>query len=253
MTDLTLEHLPFTLNEGVGATAKLGLVALASDYTIEHEFRQVMTDPQFGLFTARIENEMRVTPETLAAMESRIAKTVSIILPGDTLDVVIYGCTSATTVLGEEVVFSRIHEVQPNAKCTTPATAAFAAFNALNAKRIAVLTPYRADVNAQVKSYIEGAGFEVSVFGSFNEEQDPIVARIDDESLSNAIDQLLAAADADMVFVSCTSVRMMHMVAELEAKHGLPVTSSNHALCWHAMRLAGDERKLPEWGRLYSL
>jgi len=252
LTDVILEHLPFTLDEGVGSQAKIGLVALASDYTIEHEFRQVMTDKRFGLFTARIENEMRVTPETLAAMESRIAKTVSIILPSDTLDVVVYGCTSATTVLGEETVFSRIHEVQPDAKCTTPATAAFAAFNALGAKRIAVLTPYRADVNAQVKSYIERAGFEVSVFGSFNEEQDPIVARIDEASLTNAIDKLLVTEEADMVFVSCTSIRMMHMVAELEAKHNLPVTSSNHALCWHAMRLAGDDRKLLELGRLYA-
>jgi len=248
----TLEHLPFELNEGVGAEAKIGLIALASDYTIEHEFRVVMTDERYGLFTSRILNEMRITPETLAAMEARISDTVRTILPGDRLDVVVYGCTSATTVLGEEAVFSRIHEVQPEAKCTTPATAAFAAFNAFGAKRIAVLTPYRADVNAQVQSYIEGAGFEVPVFGSFNEEQDPIVARIDEKSISDAIDKLLVEADVDMMFVSCTSIRMMHMITELEAKHGLPVTSSNHALCWHAMRLAGDNRTLSEWGRLFE-
>lgn len=252
MTEV-LEHLPFSLKNGIGSTTKIGLIALASDYTIEHEFRQVMTDERFGLFTARIENEMQITPETLAAMEARIASTVGVILPGDTLGVVVYGCTSATTVLGEETVFTRIREVQADAKCTTPATAAFAAFDALNVKRIAVLTPYRADVNSQVKAYIEKAGYEVTVFGSFNEEMDPIVARIDDASISSAVDALLSVADADMVFVSCTSIRMMHMIAELEAKHNLPVTSSNHALCWHAMRLAGDKRKLPEWGRLYNL
>ena len=66
--------------------------------------------------------------------------------------------------------------VRPDVECTTPITAAFAAFRAFGARRIGVLTPYRADVNRIVADYIRARGFEVPVFGSFNEENDSIVA-----------------------------------------------------------------------------
>lgn len=252
MSSSMLQNIPFTTDEGIGSTARVGLVVLATDFTIEHEFRQVFAEPDVGLFTARIKNETSITPETLSDMEKRIPDTVDLILPGEKLDVVAYGCTSASMVMGEEKVFSRIRESQPEAKCTTPATAAFAAFRAFNAKRIAVLTPYREDVNQIVKSYIENAGFEVPVFGSFDEEHDPTVARIDANSIKAAVNTLKTAENIDMVFVSCTNVRLLDSVLEIEAATGLPVTSSNHAMAWHAMRLAGNNKAMPNWGKLYE-
>ena len=73
---------------------------LASDYTIEHEFRAMIAMEGVDLFMARIANDPRVTPETLAAMEPLLTDTASRILPGDRLDVLAYGCTSASVVLG---------------------------------------------------------------------------------------------------------------------------------------------------------
>ena len=245
--------LPFTQSEVIGARSKIGLIVLASDYTIEHEFRKVFTIPGVDYYQARIENVNQVTPDTLADMESRISSTLRLILPGEPLDVVAYGCTSASTVIGEESVFSRIREVQPDASCTTPITAAFAAFRAFKANRIAVLTPYRPDVNQVIKRYIEKAGYQVPVFASFNEENDPTVARIDEQSLIDAIDTMVQQADVDMVFVSCTSVRLLEAVAAIEQRLGKPVTSSNHAMAWHCLRLAGVTDPMPEFGRLYAL
>ena len=248
-----LEHLPFTLDEGIGSRARIGMIVLASDYTVEHEFRRVMTIPGVDIYAARIENSPTITPKTLAAMEARIAPTTRLLLPGEKLDVIAYGCTSASMVMGEEAVFRQIKKVQPDAACTTPATAAFAAFDALGAKKIAVLTPYRRDVNTHVQQYIEKADYTVSVFGSFNEEQDPVVARIDSASLSNAIDTLVKDRDVDMVFVSCTSVRLLDAAPAIEKRIGLPVTSSNHAMAWHCLRLAGVNDLMPSLGKLYEL
>jgi len=228
LSDVSIENIEFTTDDGIGSHARVGLVVLATDFTIEHEFRQIFNEEKTGLFTARILNEVSITPQTLSAMEARITDTVNLILPGG------------------------IRESRPDAKCTTPATAAFAAFNAFGAKRIAVLTPYRSDVNQIVKNYIENAGFKVPVFGSFNEENDPTVARIDAKSISNAVDRLKTLGEFDAVFVSCTNVRLMDVVCDIEKNTGLPVTSSNHAMAWHTMRLAGDKRIMPQWGRLYK-
>jgi maleate isomerase len=248
------EHLPFATDGGIAARARIGLIVLATDYTIEHEWRQIMAPLRgVGLYQSRILNDAQITPDTLRAMEPRIAAATDVILPGSPLDVVAYGCTSASMAIGEEKVFARIRSVRPEAKCTTPITAAFAAFRAFGARRIAVLTPYRADVNAIVAEYIRARGFEVPVFGSFNEENDGVVSRITGASVRNAILAIKDRAAADAVFVSCTSVRLAESAAEIEAETGLPVTSSNHAMAWHALRLAAVKDAMPEWGRLYSL
>jgi len=252
-----LEHLPFSTRPGIGSEARIGLVVLASDYTMEHEFRTVFNMPGIGpgvdYYEARIRNSPQITPESLAAMGPLLSDTTDLILPGAQLDVVAFGCTSASMVLGEEAVAEAIHAARPEAKATNPISAAFAAFDALGARRIAVLTPYRRDVNEIVRDYILDKGYEVPVFGSFNEQDDAVVSSIDTESLRNAVRTLVNGREVDAVFVSCTSVRLLDAVCAIEAETGLPVTSSNHAMAWHCLRLAGVKAKLPELGRLFEM
>ncbi|MGI9366836.1 MAG: maleate cis-trans isomerase family protein [Rhizobiaceae bacterium] len=248
-----IENLPFTTKKFVGAKARIGLVVLSSDYTVEHEFRQVFTQPGIDLFHARIANSPEITPQTLAAMGPTISETAGRILPGDTLDVLAYGCTSASMVLGPARIGELLNDAKPEARVTNPVTAAFAAFDALGARRIAVLTPYTSEVNDIVRAGLESGGYEVVVFGSFNEPMDPVVANIDSNSLKSAIRTIITDRDVDAVFVSCTSIRIMHAVEELEAETGLPITSSNHAMAWHCLRLAGHRAPLEGKGRLFRL
>jgi maleate isomerase len=251
---ILLEHLPFETDDGIASRTRIGLIVLATDYTIEHEWRQIMTPLKgVALYQSRISNSPQITPETLRAMEPLLAGSTDVILPGSELDVVAYGCTSASMAIGEERVFEHIRSVRPAAKCTTPITAAFAAFKAFGAKRIGLLTPYRADVNRIVASYVTARGFEVPVFGSFNEENDGVVAAISPASIRKGVEAIKAKARLDAVFVSCTSVRLAEAAAAIEAEIGLPVTSSNHAMAWHALRLGGVNDKLPQWGRLFTL
>ena len=57
----------------------------------------------------------------------------------------------------------------------------------------------------------------------------------------------------DAVFVSCTSLRLVEQVEALEAKLGKPVTSSNHALAWHSLRLASYGKPIAGFGRLMRM
>jgi maleate isomerase len=249
-----IEHLPYELDGGIAARAAIGLIVLATDYTIEHEWRRLFSGVDgVALYQSRIHNEDRITPETLRAMEPRIVECTRVITPDTPLDVVAYGCTSASMAIGEEQVFARIHEAKPEVRCTTPITAAFAAFDAFKARRIGVLTPYPADVNKIVADYIAARGYQVPVFGSFNAERDTLVARITPQSIETAVREIISHADVDAIFVSCTSVRLMLACAELEKNLGIPLTSSNHAMGWHALRLAGIDDKLGHFGSLYDL
>ena len=264
MADFDLiENLSFTTLDTIGHRARIGLVVLSSDYTVEHEFRlclnalaQTRPDYQLGdvaLYQSRIANSPNITPETLAAMEPTITETAQRLLPDDHLDVLAYGCTSASMVLGPERICHLLNEAKPDAKTTNPVTSAFAAFHAFGAKKIAVLTPYRRDVNQIVRAGLLAGGFEVPIFGSFNEELDPVVATIDTQSLKVAIKTLVDQSQVDAVFVSCTSVQLMQAVEKIEAEIGLPVTSSNHAMAWHCLRLARIDDEIEGLGRLFKL
>ncbi|MDH3452024.1 MAG: aspartate/glutamate racemase family protein [Gammaproteobacteria bacterium] len=250
---LIRNHIPYELDGGVAERASIGVIVLASDQTIEHEFRLLLDLPGVAFYESRIYCDNIVTPESLSAMEPKIGPSAALILPGMPLDVVAFGCTSASMIIGESRVFEKIQRVRPGAKCTTPVTAAFAAFEALGAKRIAILTPYREDVNERVRQYVESRGYDVRAIGSFNEEDDSRAARIELRYIRDAAVVLGRQADVDMVFVSCTSLRLATIAAEIEAEIGKPVSSSNHALAWHCLRLGGVEDVQPGFGKLYTL
>ena len=75
-------------------------------------------------------------------------------------------------------MFRQIRRVRPDVACTTPVTAAFAAFKALGARRIGVLTPYSPEVNAVVRAYLDAHGVEVAAFATFDKRDDREAARI---------------------------------------------------------------------------
>ena len=248
--------LDFALDAGIAGRAAIGLVVLATDHTIEYEWRQLLRQPGVAFYESRLANSPDITPARLAEIESRIAPAVDLLLPGEPLDVVAFGCTSASMVIGEERVFARIREARPGIACTTPITAAVAALKALQAPRtprIALLTPYIRSINDFMRDYIEARGIAVTRIASFEHADDNEVARIDTHSLCAAIEALARHADVDAVFVSCTSLRVASLVPQLEAASGKPVISSNYAMAWHALRLAGVDDREPQLGRLFGV
>jgi maleate isomerase len=245
-------QLPHRLDGGIAARAAIGVVVLATDQTLEHEFRRLLDVPGVAFYESRILNDAAITPETLAAMETRLTEATGLILPGLPLDVVAFGCTSAAMVIGEDQVFARIRAARPGVACTTPITAAFAAFETLGVRRLALLTPYRDDINRFMRDYIEARGFAVPAMGSFNEEDDRRAARIDPASVRDAAIELGRAAEVDAVFVSCTSLRLLDALGAIEGALGKPVTSSNHAMAWHCLRLAGVDDARPQFGMLFA-
>lgn len=246
-------HIPFELDDGIAARAAIGLIVLATDHTIEHEWRQMLGIDGVAFYESRIFNSSTISPETLREMEAGLTDAAAVIRPGERLDVMAYGCTSGAMVMGEEAVFRRIREARPAIPCTTPITAALAAFKALGVRRIALLTPYIDAINRMMRRYIEERGTAVTAMGSFNHDQDNEVARISPASIEAAALELGAAPNVDMVFVACTSLRVAEHVEAMEARLGKLVSSSNHAMAWHALRLAGYKEPVQGFGQLLRL
>lgn len=250
-TDLGL--LESSLDGGLGHRASIGLVVLATDQTIEHEYRMLVSGPGIAYYEARLFNDADITPETLRAIGPRIAPATALILPGIPLDVVAFGCTSATMTLGEDSVFAEIRKARPGIACTTPVTAALAAFAALNVRRIGLLTPYSPQINVGLARYFESRGLVVAAHATFDRRDDREAARISVASIEQAAERLADAPGVEATFVSCTSLRVAEAVARIEQRTGIPVTSSNHCMAWHSLRLAGVDDAAPTAGRLFEL
>lgn len=246
-------HLPHRLDAGAGSRAAIGLIALATDGAIEHEWRRLLDLEGVDFFVNRIPSAPTVTPDNLRSMEGDLTRGAELILPGSRLDVVAYGCTSASLLIGEANVARHIRAVRPGVAWTTPVTAAKAALKALGLERIALLTPYIEEINDALREHLQAAGFQVPVMGSFTNSDDTAVARIDPDSTAAAALELGRVSGVEGVFVSCTNLRLAERVAALEAELGKPVTSSCHAMAWHALRLAGCGEALAGRGRLFMV
>ena len=249
---IDLGVLPSELDGGLAAKAAIGLVVLATDQTMEHEFRALIREPGVAFYESRVFNENDITPDTLRAIGARIGPSTDLILPSIPLDVVAFGCTSATMTLGEEAIFAEIHKARPGVACTTPVTAALAAFKALGAKGIGLLTPYAPEINDSFVAYFNGRGVDITAVATFDRRDDREAARISVASIEAAAERMAATPGVDAIFVSCTSLRIAEAVEKLEQRIGIPVTSSNHAMAWHCLRLAGIETAIPA-GKLFSL
>jgi maleate isomerase len=248
------EILPLAARCDGGPTryGAVGLLALATDHVCEGDLRRVLPQDRLPLYVSRVAIAMELSVDALAAMKGDIARATALLLPESRLDVIAYGCTSGTMVIGEDIVFAEIRKVRPAIACTTPPTASLAAFAALGLKRIAVLAPYPHAVNLQVRHYLQAHGLDVPVFGGFNKSKDADIAAISVDSIVESA-LLLDRPDIDGLFLSCTGLRAIDAVARVEAMLGKPVVSSNQALAWHAMRLAGCRDHISGFGRLLSL
>lgn len=246
-------HIPHVLDKGLGARLRVGLIVLATDQTTEHEARRVLALPGVDLYESRIWNDANITVETLSQMAADIEGTARLILPDVRLDTMGFACTSGALVIGEEKVFELIRRVRPGIPCSSPITGAIAGIKALGLKRVALLTPYVPAINELMRTYLEARGIAVPVVGSFSNPNDDEVARISTASTREAAIELGRSKHVDGVFVSCTSLRTIDIVREVEEATGKPMIASNPALSWHLLRLGKVEDKLPQWGRLFTV
>lgn len=217
---------------------QLGLIVLQSDETIEQDFRRLFASDVDLLFT-RITSGADVTPETLAAMEGDLGTAASLLCPWADLACVGYGCTSGTAQIGRARVAELVSEAAPTRAVTEPVSALLAACEALGVKRIAFLSPYLAEVSDRICAVLAAGGIDTPLFGSFNVSTEARVARISPASITAAAEALVEDGGVDALFLSCTNLRALPIIDDLEARLGMPVMSSNLVLAWHMARSAG--------------
>jgi maleate isomerase len=240
------------LTAGRAHRAKLGFVLLAMEETVEADVFDIVPEG-VGVHFSRVAMSNDVTFDELAAMGPDIATSAGLILPEGTPDVLCYTCNLGTIVIGEDNVAEVLREGRAkDLKATTVITGVARALSAVGARKITVLTPYSDEVNPYVYEYLAGKGFELLDFQGLNLTQNSDIGRVDPEfilSYARALDR----PDADALLICCGALRSTEIVGRLEEALGKPVITSNQAMMWDCLRLAGIDDEIKGYGRLFEI
>ena len=216
----------------------LGLIALSSDETVERDLRALIPAEEADLLVARVPSGAEVTRETLGAMEEALPAAAALLPPSALLAGIGYACTSGASVIGSDTVAGMVRRGRPGVPVTDPLAALIAACRRRGIERLALLSPYVEAVSAGLRDALAREGIATPRFGSFDEAEEARVARIDRGSIVEAAVDL-ARGEVEAVFLSCTNLRALECLEEIEAAAGMPALCSNGVLGEEMRRMAG--------------
>ena len=231
---------------------RVGLIALASDFTIEKDFINVIKDKKIDFFVNRIECYNPLTKENLIKMSDKVTEVTKDILPDQELDCVVYGCTSGTIAAGHASIEKRVKEAKPMADVSTPSTAAIKALKKMNIKKVSIFTPYSKKLNDDVLDYFESEGFEVTSNLYFDIQDDYDIGKVDQNYLYEVLSKI-DLNDAEALFVSCTALPVLEIIDKLEKKLDTIVLSSNQALIWDTLVKIKKNNSVEGFGKLFQV
>ena len=231
---------------------RVGLIALASDFTIEKDFINIIRDKNIDFFVNRIESYNPLTRENLIKMSEKVTEVTKDILPDQDLDCVVYGCTSGTIAAGHEIIEKKIKLAKPKANVITPNMAAIKALKKMKIKKIFLFTPYSKKLNDEVLEYFKSEDFDITSNAYFDIESDNDIGKIDQSYLYEVLSKI-DLKNAEALFVSCTALPVLPIIHKLEKKLNTTVLSSNQALIWDTLVKINKNNSVEGFGRLFQI
>lgn len=171
------------------------------------------------------------------------------------VDVIAYGCTSATLSDGPEfdAAFCRSLTEMTGRPAVTTAGALVEAILHIGVKQVAFTSPYVKTLSQEAVNYLTDCDIDVVNAVGFERE----LNSLEQNALTpqDAYDMALQAdhPDAQAVVVSCTDYRALEAVPAIESALGKPAITSNQALMYACLtRLDVPVGHLTDGGHLFT-
>ena len=220
---------------------KLGLINIASSTVMEREWG-LMLDETFSFHIARL--SLPEGASTSSALREMLASTqleiASAQLAEAEVDIICFGCTVGSLLGGvgwDQELIDRIERVS-GIQATTTATEVVRAFQAVDAKTLAVATPYLEDMNQLEKIFFESKGFKVLTISGLQLGTDIEIGQQVPKDVASLVREV-HTPEADCIFISCTNFRSFEIIELLEREFDVPVISSIQASLWGSLNRVG--------------
>ena len=216
---------------GISSRKRVGLIVPSPNTVMEPDLLRNLP-PQVTLHTARMLVEGRLTIEAeerlLDEYMPKAAQEISTMRP----DVVVFGCTSAEALRGPAYAESLSQELSraTGAPTVTVMGAVAEELRRLNAKRVAVLTPYSPEVNETIQRSLEDMGYQVVHMDGLDIHDGFGFAEVTPEEIVEYAREQMRGVEADCLFVSCANMRAVEALDALRETVGMPVVTSIQAV-----------------------
>lgn len=229
-----------------GTSGRVGVIDLSTCTSLVAEFRRAVPDDVLVLYSRLRLPGGEVTVEALERMVGggRLEEA-SLELADAGVGAIAFACTSGSLLHGpgfDARLCERITEAT-GLPATTTATAVVEALHHLEARTVSVGTPYLESINERERRFLEHAGFVVPRIVGLSKRYDRDIGALSaDEVLEPA--RASYAPGSDVLFLSCTNLPALPLIASLEQTLGTPVVTSISATLWHLLRVAAADVEL---------
>jgi len=172
------------------------------------------------------------------------------------VDVIAYGCTSATLSEGPEFddEFCKKITLDTGIPAITTAGALVEAIKGMGVKHVSFTSPYVKRLSREATDYLAASGISVLKEVAFDKE----LSSLEQNALTpqDAFDMALKANhdDAEAIVISCTDYRALEAIEAIEKALDKPVITSNQALIYACLKRLGiSTRDISGAGRLFDL
>ena len=196
---------------------------------------------------------LRMTGPYLMELDELLPKVseAAEMLSDATCGSIVFHCTAnsmASGLAGEKRIAGAIEKATGLTAATT-ASATMAAFDALEAKRVVLVSPYPRESHEHEIDFSKRPGARLSGERNLGLAGSEAYSAMPP---SDWVDTLRAMKNdkADVYFASCANIRAIEALDEMEEILDAPVVTSNQLVIWQALRLAGINDPIPGLGRL---
>jgi maleate cis-trans isomerase len=138
---------------------------------------------------------------------------------------------------------------------TSAAASVTAALSALAAKRLMLVTPFSADMNAVIAKHLESLGFTVSFGPAFDKDRKPgAEVEITPAALLRQVEESFRSnPSAEAIYFQGATLDPLPIIQKLEDTLGVPVIASNPAMFWNILSKLGAQFSIKGYGSFYRL
>jgi maleate isomerase len=243
--------------DAMGWRAKFGVLTPAPNTIVENELHEMAPRGVINVVNRYYVPNQKVRSDDdwrliMAHTRQNVANAVDALVQAQ-MDHLIMGMSSESFMGGVEGSMALRKELRDRAGCdvTVGAEAAERAFEAVGAKRIALLTPYYPVIDQNAVRYFTERGYDVVATEGLKCKSIIHVGSQRADTLIPAVEKL-AAAKPDAIVQLGTNLRFARIADEAERWLGLPVFSVGTAIYWTALRKMGITDQFPGFGSLFE-
>ena len=230
---------------------RIGLIIPSANIIIEPELYRVIPK-SFSIHITRIPI-MKSSSTNIRRMNEFIKDAVQLLLHAQ-VQLMIYACVSGSFVegiQGEKAIRQKI-ETLSNLPTLTASMALVNTVKYFNFRKVLLLTPYPHKIHLLAKNFFEENKIEILDHKTLNITDSIAIGKTSIEevySLAKSFDN----KDAESLIISCTNLKTMDIISQLENELGIPVITSTQSILWQSLKRFHYKGKIKRYGRIFKM